>query len=80
MNITDYRQSHPGCETRAKFVSWLNERMPDGVSISISYLRDLESGRAIPSLLLAVTIEESTGGVISVREWPGLVKRRHRPQ
>ena len=75
MTVTDYRESHPGCETSAKFVTWLNGRLPGRMTITVSYLRDLEYGRSVPSLMLAVAIEDATGGVVSVREWPGLVRR-----
>ncbi len=77
MNIADYRSSLPRNNTRVSFCAWLNGRLPTGVQVSVPYLRDLESGRAVPSLLLAVTIEDATGGVVSTREWPGLSKRLH---
>ena len=78
MNIADYRQSHPRHSTRVAFCSWLNEKLPSGITISIPYLRDLESGRSIPSLLLAVSVEKATGGVVSTNSWPGLSRRLHK--
>jgi hypothetical protein len=73
MQVQDYRASLPGKSTRAAFVGWLNDELdPLGQRISIAYLRDLEGGRKVPSLALAVAIEHVTGGVVSVREWPGL--------
>mgnify|MGYP005826327789 FL=1 len=78
MNIADYRQSHPRHSTRVAFCSWLNGQLPAGVTISIPYLRDLESGRSVPSLLLAVSVEKATGGVVSTNSWPGLSKRLHK--
>jgi hypothetical protein len=62
--------------TRAQFVEWLNEKLePEGCSLSIAYLRDLEYGRKVPSLRLAVAVEKVTAGSVSVREWPGLSRR-----
>jgi len=73
MQVQDYRASLPGKSTRAGFVQWLNDELVElNQHISIAYLRDLESGRKVPSLALAVAIEHVTGGVVSVREWPGL--------
>ena len=76
MVISDYRKSLPGRSTRVKFVGWLNgELVRYDMKISIGYLRDLEYGRKTPSLPLAIGIERATGGVVSVREWPGLSAR-----
>ena len=73
MIIEDYRKSLPGKSTRASFVDWLNTELKKfSLSLSLGYLRDLEYGRKIPSLPLAIGIEKATGGVVSVREWPGL--------
>ena len=63
-------------KTRAQFVEWLNEKLEvEGCSLSIAYLRDLEYGRKVPSLRLAVAVEKVTAGSVSVREWPGLSRR-----
>ena len=76
MRIQDYRAGLPGIRTRAQFVAWLNERLkPEGCHVSLAYLRDLEYGRKVPSLRLAVSIEVVTGGSVTVREWPGLERR-----
>lgn len=73
VGIEDYRKGLPGKSTRAAFTQWLNVELGRlGLKISIGYLRDLEYGRKIPSLPLAIGIEKATGGVVSVREWPGL--------
>ncbi len=73
MIITEYRKSLPGKSTRVSFVRWLNEELIRfDMKISIGYLRDLEYGRKTPSLPLAIGIERATGGIVSVREWPGL--------
>ena len=73
MVIEDYRKSLPGRSTRASFIEWLNKELARfDLSLSIGYLRDLEYGRKTPSLPLAIGIENSTGGIVSVREWPGL--------
>ena len=73
MIIADYRKSLPGKSTRVSFVHWLNgELVRFELKISIGYLRDLEYGRKTPSLPLAIGIERATGGIVSVREWPGL--------
>jgi hypothetical protein len=76
VRIQDYRENIPNVTTRAQFVGWLNEKLEEeGCSLSISYLRDLEYGRKVPSLRLAVAVEKVTGGSVSVREWPGLSRR-----
>jgi len=76
MVISEYRKSLPGKSTRVKFVTWLNGELVNfDMKISIGYLRDLEYGRKTPSLQLAIGIERATGGVVSVREWPGLCPR-----
>ncbi|MAH49046.1 hypothetical protein CMI37_24680 [Candidatus Pacearchaeota archaeon] len=73
MVVEDYRKSLPGKSTRAAFIEWLNNELNRfGLRLSIGYLRDLEYGRKTPSLPLAIGIEKATGGVVSVREWPGL--------
>tara|TARA_R100000315_G_scaffold61950_1_gene41716 strand:- start:932 stop:1171 length:240 start_codon:yes stop_codon:yes gene_type:complete len=76
MVVADYRKSLPGRSTRVSFVKWLNgELLRFELKISIGYLRDLENGRKTPSLPLAIGIERATGGIVSVREWPGLSPR-----
>jgi len=76
VRIQDYRVGIPNVTTRAQFVDWLNQRLEsENCSISIAYLRDLEYGRKVPSLRLAVAVEKVTGGSVSVREWPGLERR-----
>lgn len=76
MVITEYRKSLPGRSTRVSFISWLNgELCRFELQISVGYLRDLEYGRKTPSLQLAIGIERATGGIVSVREWPGLNPR-----
>lgn len=73
MRCKDYRQSMPGKSSRAAFIDWINPELnKDGVNLSIDHLRHLEQGERIPSLVLALSIERATGGVVSVREWPGL--------
>ena len=76
MVISEYRKSLPGRSTRVSFVTWLNGELVNfDMKISIGYLRDLEYGRKTPSLPLAIGIERATGGIVSVREWPGLSPR-----
>ena len=76
MVVADYRKSLPGRSTRVSFVQWLNgELVRFELKISIGYLRDLEKGRKTPSLPQAIGIERATGGIVSVREWPGLSPR-----
>jgi hypothetical protein len=73
MIIEVYRKSLPGKSTRVLFIQWLNgELIRFDLRLSIGYLRDLEYGRKTPSLPLAIGIEKATGGIVSVREWPGL--------
>jgi|TARA_R100001163_G_C5039066_1_gene177600 predicted HTH domain antitoxin len=51
----------------------MNETLnPQGLSVSVPYLRDLESGRSIPSLRLAIAIEDFTKKKVTVRDWLGL--------
>lgn len=76
MDITTYRASLPDRSTRTAFCGWLTgELSAYGLSFSVPFLRDLESGRSIPSLPMAVAIESITGGALGVREWPGLQNR-----
>ena len=76
VRVQDYRSGIPGMNTRAQFVEWLNEKLEaEGCSLSIAYLRDLEYGRKVPSLRLAVAVEKVTAGSVSVRAWPGLSRR-----
>lgn len=73
MYCEDYRKSLPGSSTRILFVDFLNEKMSSfGMSITVAHLRELEKGRRVPSLQLALGIERATSGAVSVREWPGL--------
>jgi hypothetical protein len=73
MRCEDYRKGLPGASTRVLFVDFLNEKMSSfGVTITVAHLRELEKGRRVPSLQLALGIEKATGGAVSVREWPGL--------
>ena len=73
MRCEDYRKSLPGSSTRVLFVDYLNKRMSCfGATITIAHLRELEKGRRVPSLALALSIEKATGGSVSVKEWPGL--------
>jgi hypothetical protein len=79
MNIRDYRESLPGRNTRVAFCGWINDYLSQRhLNISIPYLRDLESGRSVPSLALAIAVEDATGSKVKVRDWPGLFKRKHR--
>lgn len=79
MDVKNYRQSLPRRSTRAAFLSWLNTALePYGKSISVSYLRDLEYGRKVPSLELAIVVADVTNGVVSVADWPGLQDRLSR--
>jgi len=78
MNIRDYRESLPGKHTRVAFCSWINEYLAQRhLNISIPYLRDLEGGRSVPSLALAIAVEDATGSKVKVRDWPGLFRRKH---
>ena len=73
MRCEDYRKSTPGASTRVLFVDYLNKRMSRyDVTITVAHLRELEKGRTIPSLVLALSIQKATGGSVSVEEWPGL--------
>ena len=78
MNIRDYRESLPGQNTRVSFCRWINQYLGQRrLNISIPYLRDLESGRSVPSLALAIAVEDATGSKVTVRDWAGLHKRRN---
>jgi len=78
MNIRDYRESLPGKNTRVSFCRWINGYLSQRrLNISVPYLRDLESGRSVPSLALAIAVEDATGSRVKVRDWPGLFKRKH---
>jgi len=71
--VEQYRMALPGRSSRAAFTEWLNEQLePMDQGLSVHYLRDLERGRKIPSLSLAVAIYRATSGVVSPAEWPGL--------
>lgn len=71
--VEQYRMALPGRSSRASFTEWLNEQLePMDQGLSVHYLRDLERGRKIPSLSLAVAISHATSGVVSPAEWPGL--------
>ena len=76
MDIRSYRESRPKYNTRAAFCYRMNLFLRQwSLNISIPYLRDLESGRSVPSLALAVAVEDATAGKVRVRDWPGLKKR-----
>jgi hypothetical protein len=54
----------------------MNETLEaQGLSVSVTYLRDLESGRSIPSLRLAIAVEDFTKKKVTVRDWAGLQLR-----
>jgi len=77
MDIRSYRESQPSFNSRFGFCKWMNETLIQiGLSVSVSYLRDLESGRSIPSLRLALAIEDFTSHKVTVRDWAGLKRRR----
>ena len=77
MHIKEFRESRAAATNRAAFCTKLNEYLQTlGLNISISYLRDLESGRCVPSLALANAVEDATGGKVTPREWVGLHKRK----
>ena len=77
MDIRSFRESQPAFHSRFGFCKGVNETLkPKGLSVSVPYLRDLESGRAIPSLRLAIAIEDFTSKKVTVREWAGLLKSR----
>tara|TARA_R110002051_G_scaffold157026_1_gene228621 strand:- start:13 stop:273 length:261 start_codon:yes stop_codon:yes gene_type:complete len=79
MNIKEFRESRAKSTSRAAFCTRINEYLRTlGLNISISYLRDLESGRCVPSLALANAVEDATGGKVTPREWDGLHKRKNR--
>jgi len=78
MDIRSYRESQPSFNSRFGFCKWINETlMQNGLSISVPYLRDLESGRSIPSLRLALAVEDFTNKKVTVRDWEGLRRRRY---
>jgi len=78
MDIRSFRESQPAFNSRFGFCKWMNETLrPKGLSVSVSYLRDLESGRSIPSLRLAIAIEDFTKTKVGVRDWAGLSRRAH---
>ena len=77
MDIRSFRESQPAFYSRFGFCKWINETLrPQGLSVSVPYLRDLESGRSIPSLRLAIAIEDFTKKKVTVREWTGLTSAR----
>ena len=77
MDIRTFRESHPERNTRFAFCRWINEKLePRSLHISVSYLPDLESGRSIPSLALAIAVEDISNNSIRVRDWLGLAKRQ----
>ncbi len=79
MNIQTYREMDRSKSARWRFCKWLNEHLhPAGLGISVPYLRDVESGRRIPSLALAIAIEDLTMGSVKIRDWDGLARRRKR--
>jgi len=76
MDIRSYRETQPSFNSRFEFCKWINETlMQNGLSISVPYLRDLESGRSIPSLRLALAVEDFTKKQVTVRDWVGLSRR-----
>jgi hypothetical protein len=76
MDIRTFRESHPERSTRFAFCHWINEKLePMSLHISVPYLRDLESGRSIPSLPLAIAVEDISNNCVKVRDWFGLAKR-----
>ena len=77
MNIRSFRESQPSFNSRFGFCKWMNETLNEkGLSISVPYLRDLESGRSIPSLRLAIAVEDFTKQKVTVRDWAGLSRRQ----
>tara|TARA_R110000796_G_scaffold63155_4_gene145607 strand:- start:562 stop:795 length:234 start_codon:yes stop_codon:yes gene_type:complete len=77
MDIRNYRESQPAFNSRFAFCKWINESLSQmDLNISVPYLRDLESGRSIPSLRLAVAVEDFTSRQVTVRDWVGLSLRR----
>jgi hypothetical protein len=76
MNIRNYRESQPSYNSRFAFCKWINQPLSGmDLSISVPYLRDLESGRSIPSLRLAIAVEDITNSQVTVRDWVGLSLR-----
>jgi hypothetical protein len=76
MDLRTFRESHPQRNTRFSFCYWINEKLePMSLHISVPYLRDLESGRSIPSLALAIAVENISNNSVRVRDWFGLAKR-----
>mgnify|MGYP003655578331 CR=1 FL=1 len=77
MDIRSFRESQPAYNSRFGFCKWMNETLNQNkLSVSVAYLRDLESGRSIPSLRLAIAIEDFTRKKVTVRDWVGLLKRK----
>ena len=74
LDIRTFRESRPKQNTRFAFC----QLQEDHLSLSISYLRDLESGRSIPSLALAIAVEDITSKTVRVRDWAGLSTRKQR--
>lgn len=76
MDIRSFRESQPLFHSRFGFCKWMNETLEaQGLSVSVTYLRDLESGRSIPSLRLAIAVEDFTKKKVTVRDWAGLQLR-----
>jgi hypothetical protein len=79
MDIRTFREMNPAISSRARFCAWINDQLnKKGLNVSAPYLRDIESGRAIPSLALAIAIEDLTKRSVTVREWAGLAKRKRK--
>lgn len=77
MDIRSYRESLWKYNTRHAFCMKLAPELKSrGLSMSKSYLRDLESGRSVPSLPLALAIEDLTDRKVTVRDWRGLHRVR----
>ena len=77
MDIRSFRERQPAYNSRFGVCKWMNEALNvKGLSVSVAYLRDLESGRSIPSLRLAIAVEDFTKNKVTVRDWAGLSKRR----
>jgi DNA-binding transcriptional regulator YdaS (Cro superfamily) len=61
------------------FIKYLSSRVSDPMSdiaedlgVSRPYIYDLKSGRRVPSLTLALSIESKTGGSVRARDWPNI--------
>jgi len=73
MYIRSYREAQPRFNSRFAFCKWINESLSHkDLNISVPYLRDLESGRSVPSLRLAIAVEDFTKSQVTVRDWAGL--------